>query len=80
MNTGTTPSAPPPLYLIMFPGWTTHASNPNNWCVLKRNQHREMEKVTETTSYDSARAVIPEGLMKTGTVFEIEFWEQSHPL
>jgi len=65
----------PQLYIITLPGWTSHASNPHNWCVLKRNPHREIEKVAETTSYDSARAVIPDGLTKKGEVFDLEFWE-----
>jgi hypothetical protein len=65
----------PPLYIIMLPCWTTHASNPHNWCVLKRKQDRQLEKVAETTSYDSARAMIPRGLTKKGEVFDLEFWE-----
>jgi hypothetical protein len=72
MNTAT---VPPPLYIIMLPGWATHASNPNNWCVLKRNRYREMEPVAETTTYDGAKAVIPDGLTKKGEVFDLEFWE-----
>jgi hypothetical protein len=65
----------PPCYIIMHPGWSAHASNPHNWCVLKRNLHRQLEKVAEVASYESAVAVIPVGLTKKGEVFELEFWE-----
>ncbi len=61
-------------YIIMHPAWVTH-TNSHNWSVLKRNDRRELEKVGEVTSYESAVAMLPSGLVRTGKVFELEFWE-----
>lgn len=61
-------------YIIMHPSWLTH-NNSHNWNVFKRNARRQLEKVAETTSYESAVAMLPSGLKKSGVVFELEFWE-----
>lgn len=61
-------------YIIMHPAWLTHR-NSHNWNVLKRNEHRQLEKVAETTTYEGAVATLPTGLKKKGEIFELEFWE-----
>lgn len=61
----------PRCYVIMHPVWR----KPETWCVLSRDANRIFQKVAEVSSYASARAVIPTGLRKHGTVLDLEFWE-----
>ena len=60
------------LYIIVHPQTTNRSGM---WTVLKRNRWRKMEHVAEVTSYESAVATLPAGLVKQDKVFDLEFWE-----
>lgn len=66
------------LYIIIDPEWANPPSAARIWWVVKRNSYRQMIQVAATTSYESARAVLPNGLRVANRVPHLEFWEEPH--
>lgn len=59
------------VYIIMHPLGKRRPM----WSVLKRTRRNCLEEVAKVTSYDSAIAVIPTGLVQQERIFDLEFWE-----